>query len=135
MRGMPGIDYGETFSPVVKFQSIRVLLALVAQYGLVLHQTDMVTAFVNGDLDETICMQQPDGYVQKGREQLVCKLNKSLYGLKQSPRCWNKVFTEFMRSIGFNQSASDPYIYIRDGKSINVVAVYVDDLVIATKTV
>ena len=91
----PGIDYGETFSPVVKFQSIRVLVALAAQYGLVLHQMDVVTAFLNGDLDETIYMQQPDGYVQKGKEQLVCKLNKSLYGLKQSPRCWN---------IGFSQS-------------------------------
>ena len=131
----PSIDYGETFSPVVKFQSIRVLLALAAQYGLVLHQMDVVTAFLNGDLDETIYMQQPDGYVQKGKEQLVCKLNKSLYGLKQSPRCWNKVFAEFMRSFGFNQSAADPCIYIRDGNSISVVAVYADDLIIATKTV
>ena len=119
----PGIDYGETFSPVVKFQSIRVILALAAQYGLVLHQMDVVTTLVNGDVDETIYMQQPDGYVHKEKEQLICKLNKSLYGLKESPRCWNKVFAEFMRSIGFNQSAADPCIYIRDRNSVSVVVV------------
>ena len=65
------MDYGETFSPVVKFQSIRVLLALAAQDGLVLHLMDVVTAFLNGNLDETIYMQQPDGYVQKGKEQVT----------------------------------------------------------------
>ena len=127
----PGIDYSETFSPVVKFQSIRVLLA---QHSLVLHQMDVVTAFLNGDLDETIYMEQPDGYVQKGKEKLVCKLKKSLYGLKQSPRCWNKVLTEFMKSIGFTQSAADPCIYVRNENSLSIVAVYVDDLIIATKT-
>ena len=127
----PGIDYEETFSPVVKFQSIRTLLAFAVQNDLLLHQMDVVTAFLNGTLEEDIYMEQPDGYIEQGKEDLVCKLKKSLYGLKQSSRCWNKAFTEFMKSIGFNQSAADPCIYVRD---TCIVAVYVDDLIIATKT-
>ena len=90
--------------------SLSVLLALAVQHDLLLHQMDVVTAFLK---EETIYMQQPDGYIQQGKERLVCKLNKSLYGLKQSPRCWNKVFTEFMKSIGFTQSSTDPCIYVR----------------------
>ena len=130
----PGVDYDETFSPVVKFQSIGVLLTLAVQHDLLLHQMDVVTTFLNGILEETIYMQQPDGYIQQGKERLVCKLNKSLYGLKQSPRCWNKVFTEFMKSIGFTQSSADPCMYVRDTSSLTIVAAYVDDLIIAKKT-
>ena len=127
----PGIDYEETFSPVVRYQSIRTLLAFDVQNDMLLHQMDVVTAFLNGTLEEDIYMEQPDGYVEQGKEDLVCKLRKSLYGLKQSPRCWNKAFTEFMKSIGFNQGTADPCIYVRD---TCIVAVYVDDLIIATKT-
>ena len=130
----PGVDYDETFSPVVKFQSIGVLLTLAVQHDLLLHQMDVVTTFLNGILEETIYMQQPDGYIQQGKERLVCKLNKSLYGLKQSPRCWNKVFTEFMKSIGFTQSSADPCMYVRDTSSLTIVAAYVNDLIIAKKT-
>ena len=119
---------------MVKFQSIRALLALAVQHDLLLHQMDVVTAFLNGTLEETIYLQQPDGYVQQGKEHLVCKLNKSLYGLKQSPRCWNKVLTEFMKSVGFTQSSADPCIYVRDTSSLTIVAAYVDDLIIANKT-
>ena len=130
----PGIDYDETFFPVVKFQSIRILLALAVQNDMLLHQMDVVTAFLNGTLEEEIYMQQPDGYIQQGKEHLVCKLKKFLYGLKQSPRCWNKVFTEFMESIGFQQSSADPCIYVQNADTLSIVAVYVDDLIMATKT-
>ena len=133
----PGIDYDETFSPVVKFSSIRVLLAFAVQNDMLLHQMDVVTAFLNGTLEEDLYMQQPDGYVQQGKEHLVCKLRKSLYGLKQSPRCWNKAFTEFMKSVEFKQSSADPCIYVRETGTLCtlcIVAVYVDDLIIATKT-
>ncbi len=81
-----GINYDETFSPVVRFSSIRALLALAVQNDMLIHQMDVVTAFLNGNLDEEIYMQQPDGYIKPGEEHLVCKLKKSLYGLKQSPR-------------------------------------------------
>ena len=77
-----GIDYDETFSPVVRFSSIRTSLALAIQNNMVVHQMDVVTAFLNGQLDEDIYMRQPEGYIQPGKEHLVCKLEKLLYALK-----------------------------------------------------
>ena len=129
-----GIDYVETFSPVVHFSSIRTLLAFAVQHDMLIHQMDVVTAFLNGQLDEEIYMQQPDGYIEQGKEDYVCKLNKSLYGLKQSPRCWNTAFREYMQIIHFKQSTADPCVYIRRGETTTIVAVYVDDLIIMTKT-
>ncbi len=76
------------------------------------HQMDVVTAFLNGKIDEEIYMKQPDGYTVPGKEDMVCKLKKSLYVLKQSPRCWNKAFHDYMEQIGFKQSAADPCVYI-----------------------
>ncbi|KAL5493965.1 hypothetical protein EMCRGX_G015218 [Ephydatia muelleri] len=90
-----GIDYDETFSPVVRFTTICTLLAFAVQNGIMVHQMDVVTAFLNGTLNK-IYMEQPPGYIKKGEEYLVCKLKKSIDGLKQSPRCWNKVFNEYM---------------------------------------
>jgi len=81
-----GVDYNEVYSPVAKYATIRLLCVLVALFGLILDQMDVVTAFLYGSLDETIFMKQPMGYVKKGQEGLVCKLLKSLYGLKQAPR-------------------------------------------------
>ena len=81
-----GIDYNEVFSPVVKHTSIRILFALVAQFDLELAQLDVKTVFLRGDLEEEIYMSQPDGFKVAGKENWACKLNKSLYGLKQSPR-------------------------------------------------
>ena len=126
-----GIDYVETFSPVVRFSSIRALLAFAVSKGMLIHQMDVVTAFLNGHLDEEIYMKQPEGYVKPGTENMVCHLKKSLYGLKQSSRCWNKAFQDFMLSQQFKQSDADPCIFIRklDGQ-LTVVAVYVDDLIL-----
>ena len=84
-----GLDYEETFSPVVRFESIRSVIALGAQHKLQLHQMDVSTAFLNGELDEEVYMQQPEGFVEEGKEHMVCYLKRSIYGLKQSPRCWN----------------------------------------------
>ena len=81
-----GIDFDETFSPVVKFTSIRVFLVKAISLKMVIHQMDVVTAFLNAPLEEEIFMKQAPGFEEKGKEQLVCKLNKSLYGLKQSSR-------------------------------------------------
>ena len=85
-----GIDYNEVFSPVVKHSSIRILLALVAQLNLELAQLDVKTAFLHGDLKEEIYMTQPEGHKVVVKDDWVCKLNKSLYGLKHSPRQWYK---------------------------------------------
>ena len=84
-----GTDYDETFCPVVRQESLRLLIALSVQYDLKLHQVDVATAFLNGTLEEEVFMRQPEGFEVKGKEHLVCRLKKSIYGLKQSPRCWN----------------------------------------------
>ena len=76
-----GIDYEETYSPVARYTSIRSVLAIANQLDLELHQMDVQTAFLNGELEEEIYMSQPEGYKEKGKENYVCKLNKSLYGL------------------------------------------------------
>lgn len=82
------MDYNETFSPVSSKDSIRIILALVAHCNLELHQMDVKTAFLNSDLDENIYMEQPLGFVEEGKDHLVCKLGKSIYGLKQASRQW-----------------------------------------------
>ena len=96
--------------------------------------SDVVTTFLNGDLPEELYMCQPEGYVMKGKENLVCKLKKSIYGLKHSSRCWNAVFSEYMISLQFQQSTADLCVFVRNSDSISIVAVYVDDLIIIAKT-
>ena len=126
-----GIDYHETFAPVAKFTSIRLLLALAAQYDYEIHQMDVRTAFLNGDLDVDIYMAQPDGFVEQGRSHLVCHLKKSLYGLKQAGRAWyHKIHTALL-SLHFTSLVSDTCVYVRrmDGHVI-FVALYVDDLLL-----
>ncbi|KAM1487717.1 hypothetical protein ACFX2I_001756 [Malus domestica] len=91
-----GVDFDEIFSPVVKMTSIRVILGMTASMDLELEQLDVKTAFLHGNLEEEIYMEQPKGFEVKGKENLVCKLKKSLYGLKQAPRQWNKKFNSFM---------------------------------------
>ena len=121
-----GIDYGETFAPVVRFETIRYLMAFAVQNKLEIHNIDVKTAFLNGELDETIYMEQPEGFI-KDRSQ-VCLLKKSLYGLKQSPRCWNKKFSKYILNSGFIQSNADPCLFIkRQNGEIQILAIYVDD--------
>ena len=100
-----GIDYDETFAPVAKFTSIRIILTLAAKHKLMLHQMDVKTAFLNGVLDEDICMQKPDGYVDQAHPDNVCKLKRSLYGVKQAPRLWNQTIDASMLECGFTKCA------------------------------
>ena len=131
-----GSDYDETFCPVVRMESVRTLIAMSVQYGLKLHQVDVTTAFLNGELEEEVYMRQPEGFVAPGREDLVCRLKKSIYGLKQSPRCWNTALDSHLKKMGFVQASSDPCIYrASSGKEpFLLLGVYVDDIVLATKT-
>lgn len=125
-----GVNYTETFSPVVRFSSIRSILALAAKKKMTLRQFDIKTAFLNGDLSETVYMKQPIGFSDGTSK--VCKLNKSLYGLKQASRCWNKKFTHFIKLFEFVQSEADPCVFIRktNGETI-ILAIYVDDGLLA----
>ena len=118
-----GIDYDEIFSPVVRFSSMRFLIAFAVQHDMLIHQMDVETAFVNGKLGEEIYMQQPEGYVKPGEKYLVCKLEKSLYGLKQSSPCSNKAFRERVEKIGFTQATTDPCVFIRKEDTLTIIAI------------
>ena len=110
---LQGIDYEETFSPVAKFTSIRLILEIVANLDLELHQMDVKTAFLNGELDEEIYMEQPAGFVPDGQEDKVCRLLKSIYGLKQPSRQWYLRFHHEVISYGFVMIEEDHCIYVK----------------------
>lgn len=129
-----GVNYTETFSPVVRYDTVRLLLWMAAADNLEISQFDCKTAFLNGELEESIFMVQPEGYNDgTGR---VCKLIRSLYGLKQAPRCWNQKLSLFLNSIGFINSLFDPCVFIKqDNEKLIVIAIYVDDgLIFANRT-
>jgi hypothetical protein len=126
-----GIDYLDTYAPVVKLASIRILLAIAAVFGLEIHQMDVVTAFLAGDLEQEIYMEQPEGY-EMGGQDIVCRLIKSLYGLKQAPRVWNQRIRRYLKSVGFNQTYSDPCVYVNRDTGV-LIAMWVDDLIIFGK--
>ena len=112
-----GIDFQEVFSPVVKMTTLRVLFAIVAALDLELDQMDVHTAFLHGDIDEELYMKQPEGFVIPGKEHLVCKLNRSLYGLKQTSRQWYKKFDAFMLKHGYKRSHADHCLYTKRDES------------------
>ena len=128
-----GVDYNEVFSPVVKHTSIRILLAVVAKKDWELEQLDVKTAFLHGDLEETIYMQQPPGFVKPGDENKACLLKKSIYVLKQASRQWHKRFDEHNLRNGFKRSRYDECVYIkkRGGAVVAYLLLYVDDMLVA----
>src|SRR5262249_51465602 len=129
------IDYNEVFSPVVRHTTIRVLLALTGQLNLELEQLDVKTVFLHGELEEQIFMEQPEGFEELGKEHLVCKLKKSLYGLKQSLRQWYMWFDSHMLSISFTRNEHDCCLYFKALKngSFIYLLIYINDMLIAAK--
>ena len=126
-----GVDFNETFAPVAKFNSIRILLALAAQRDLEAHQMDVKTAFLNGDLEEDIYMHQPEGFIEAGQENKVCKLQRSLYGLKQAGRSWYLKIDSCFSDLGLKRTHADNCVYhLRKDGILLIVALYVDDLLI-----
>lgn len=123
----PGIDYEDTFS----LDTIRSLIAAAALEKMKLMQFDVSTAFLYGDVNEEIYMKQPIGYSDGTNR--VCRLQRSLYGLKQALRCWNQKFDDFMVSLKFQQRREDPCLYIcHSGSNKIIVTLYVDDGLIAS---
>lgn len=128
-----GVDFHETFSPTGKPSSLRLLIAIASIHGWEIHQMDAVTAFLNGDLSEEIFMEQPEGYRKLGEDSKVCRLNKSLYGLRQSPKIWYDEVVAFLLKSNFHQCEIDPCTYIRannDKSKITAIYVHVDDMAI-----
>ncbi|MCO5600644.1 hypothetical protein L7F22_054759 [Adiantum nelumboides] len=133
---IPGMDYSETFSPVLRITSFRVLIAIAALFGFLLHQMDVRTAFLNGDLQEEIYMSQPDGgYTSLQHPDYVSRLLKALYGLKQSPRQWYLRFHQCMISLGYTRFQSDANVYSRHSTNVLLfLAIYVDDILILSNS-
>nr|CAE02415.2 OSJNBa0095E20.2 [Oryza sativa Japonica Group] len=126
-----GEDFFDTYSLVARLTTIRVLLALATSHGLLIHQMDVKTAFLNGELEEEIYMDQPDGYVLEGQEEMVYKLLKSLYGPKQAPKQWHEKFDNTLTSVGFVVNEADKCVYYRYGGGEGVIlCLYVDDILI-----
>lgn len=128
-----GVNYNETFSPVAKIGTIRTLLSVAASENMTLAQFDVSTAFLYGNLSEgeEIFMRQPEGF-EDGSDS-VCKLRKSLYGLKQAARCWYKRFVDFLERLGFVASQADPCLFIKkEGQNKIFLALYVDDGLVAS---
>lgn len=126
-----GLDYVETFSPVAKLTTVRVLLALAANKDWNLWQMDVKNAFLHGELDREIYMVQPIGFQSKDHHEYVCKLRKALYGLKQAPMAWYGKIAEFLTQSGYSVTHVNSSLFVKasEGK-LAIVLVYVDDLII-----
>jgi len=128
-----GVDYLDTYAPVAKLASIRILFAIAASLDLEIHQMDVVTAFLANALHEEIYMEQPEGFIDDGQDlDMVCELGKSLYGLKQSARLWNQKLDRYLRKIGYTQTNTDHCVYVNKDTGV-IVAMWVDDLIIFGK--
>ena len=128
-----GVDYAETFSPVSTKDAFRAIMAMVAHYDMELHQMDVKTAFLNGELSEEIFMKQPEGFIEPGNEHLVCKLNRSIYGLKQASRQWYLKFDSVISCFGFKENQVDNCVYMKsEGKNFIFLILYVDDILLAS---
>ena len=125
----PGIDYEDTYSPVTRPEMIRTMLAVAAQQGWKLEQFDVKTAFLNGRLEEELYMRQPMGF--DDQTDWVCRLNCSIYGLKQSSKCWFQCLTEFLEEKGIKPSSVDPLMYFMENQQHQeddlVLCFHVDD--------
>ncbi|GKD60937.1 retrovirus-related pol polyprotein from transposon TNT 1-94, partial [Tanacetum coccineum] len=130
-RQCEGLDYFDTYSPVTRITSIRMILAIAALRNLEVHQMNMKTAFLNRDLKEEIYMNQPEGFIAPGQEGKVCRLVKSLYGLKQALKQWHQKFDHAMLESGFKINKCDKCVYVKDISSGYVIlCLYVDDMLI-----
>ena len=127
-----GIDYTETFAPVVRYDSVRVFLALSACLRLTIHQMDVNTAFLNSKIDSEVYVRQPPGFVNTEHPDYVWRLNGGMYGLKQAPLLWNGHINRTLQAAGFQRHDGDFGIYFRNTKEgLVLVALYVDDILIA----
>jgi len=132
-----GVDYGDTFAPVARHDTIRLLLALAGQKEWKVYHLDVKSAFLNGILLEEIYIQQPEGFIVTGHEHKVYKLHKALYGLKQAPRAWYSRIDTHLIQLGFKRSENEATLYLKqdeDGLQL-VISLYVDDMLVTGSNV
>jgi hypothetical protein len=124
-----GINYEETFAPVARYTSICTIISLAASMSWKLYHMDVKTTFFNGEIEEEVYIEQPDGFVIHEQKSHVCRLKKALYGLKQAPCAWYEKIDGYLMSLGFSKSVADPnlYYHIVGGESL-ILVLYVDDL-------
>ena len=128
---IPGQDFDQTFAPVAKSSSLRVMITLAARFGWPMIQLDVKSAYLNGELDKELYMRQPPGTAAPGEEHLVCRLKKSLYGLKQAGRAWYKTYREAMTDLGMTRSEADHACFWKaEGESLAMVGTIVDDMLV-----
>lgn len=126
-----GMDFEEVFAPVTRIETVRLLLALAAKNGWQVHHLDVKSAFLNGELEETVYVKQPEGFVKHGKENLVYKLVKALYGLRQALRAWYARLSKYLQSLGFSKCPYEHAVYTKkEAEEALIIGVYVDDLLI-----
>ncbi|KAJ4767139.1 hypothetical protein LUZ62_077514 [Rhynchospora pubera] len=127
----PGVDFMETYSPVVRPSTIRLALTVAVASNWTIRQLDVHNAFLHGDLVEKVYMSQPQGFIDQAHPNYVCELHKSLYGLKQAPRAWFQKLSTSLTSLGFSSSKYDPSLFVSHQNGITLlILVYVDDIII-----
>eukprot|EP00775_Hariotina_reticulata_P001034 gene1034-1371_t len=132
-RQQEGIDYNEVYAPVSKYSTFRTLMAMAAEEDLEVHQLDIKTAFLQGELAEQVYIEQPQGYEEGGRD-MCCRLNKAIYGLKQAPRTWHTRLSQELELMGSTASEADPGLYVRhDKRESTFLLCYVDDILVVSK--
>lgn len=126
-----GVDFEEVFALVARIETVRLLIDLAASHGWEIHHMDVKTAFLHGELKETVYVYQPEGFEKKGSEDKVYKLNKALYGLRQTPRAWNNKLNTILLELQFIKCSKEPTVYRKEVREhLLVIAVYVDDLLV-----
>jgi hypothetical protein len=126
-----GIDYEETYNPIAKMTTVRVIIAMATTKGWSLHQMDVNNVFLHGDLQKEVYMEQPPCYVDQTHPNLVCRLKKALYGLKQAPRVWSNKIGQYIVTSGFQTSNANFSLYVKKtDHGIIIIVIYVNDLII-----
>ena len=130
-----GIDYEDTFSPVVKAATIRLVLSILVSQGWSLRQLDVKNTFLHGVLEEEVYMKQPPGFESSATPNYICRLDKAIYGLKQAPRAWYSRLSSKLHTLGFTPSKADTSLFLFNKSGITMfLLIYVDDIIVTSSS-